>query len=175
MGSRGERGRKSCLSKGVRGLAGSSRDDAMGVAQETVIWWRNDNPHFQAELNRRCREVWGRLESAADPGIEGRGCAGGSSGHPRCGIHPPASIAATEVLKPLTLRQCTAPRRTGGPRVGDAAEGGSVGRTGVSDVLGAMLAQNERIAEHTMQRMEELRTRSGEEAQAGVYLTSPQA
>ena len=30
----------------------------MGVARETVTRWRNDNPHFAAQLNRQRRLIW---------------------------------------------------------------------------------------------------------------------
>jgi hypothetical protein len=33
--------------------------DAVGVTRQTVNGWRNGNPWFQAELNRRRQEVWG--------------------------------------------------------------------------------------------------------------------
>ena len=32
---------------------------AAGVSRPTVWTWRNRNPHFRAELNRRRQEVWG--------------------------------------------------------------------------------------------------------------------
>ena len=30
----------------------------MGFARETVTRWRNDNPHFAAQLNRQRRLIW---------------------------------------------------------------------------------------------------------------------
>jgi hypothetical protein len=33
--------------------------EAVGVARQTVNVWRNGNPWFQAELNRRRQELWG--------------------------------------------------------------------------------------------------------------------
>lgn len=33
--------------------------EAVGVARQTVTSWRLYNPYFQAELNRRRKEVWG--------------------------------------------------------------------------------------------------------------------
>ena len=32
---------------------------AVGVTRQTVNGWRNSNPYFQAELNRRRQELWG--------------------------------------------------------------------------------------------------------------------
>lgn len=32
--------------------------EAVGVARQTVTTWRNENPDFIAELNRRRQEVW---------------------------------------------------------------------------------------------------------------------
>lgn len=33
--------------------------EAVGVSRQTVTSWRLYNPHFQAELNRRRKEIWG--------------------------------------------------------------------------------------------------------------------
>jgi hypothetical protein len=33
--------------------------EAVGVTRQTVNGWRNTNPYFQAELNRRRQELWG--------------------------------------------------------------------------------------------------------------------
>ena len=32
--------------------------ETVGVARETVTRWRNDNPHFAAQLNRQRRLIW---------------------------------------------------------------------------------------------------------------------
>src|SRR4029453_8873154 len=32
--------------------------EQIGVARETICRWRNENPSFMAELNRRRKEVW---------------------------------------------------------------------------------------------------------------------
>ena len=46
----------------------------MGVARETVTRWRNDNPHFTAELNRQRRLIWGdshdRLRALASKAVD---------------------------------------------------------------------------------------------------------
>ena len=39
--------------------------EKIGVARETVSRWRNDNPYFAAELNRRRKEIWGCAHLAA--------------------------------------------------------------------------------------------------------------
>lgn len=43
----------------VTGKTDQAVADAVGVARPTVTKWRLDDPHFQAELNRRRKEVWG--------------------------------------------------------------------------------------------------------------------
>ncbi len=32
--------------------------EQIGVARETICRWRNENPYFMAELNRRRKDVW---------------------------------------------------------------------------------------------------------------------
>ena len=42
----------------------------MGFARETVTRWRNDNPHFAAQLNRQRRFIWDSCPlAAARPGV----------------------------------------------------------------------------------------------------------
>ncbi len=43
----------------VHGKTDQETAQVVGVARETVTRWRNDNPHFAAELNRQRRVVWG--------------------------------------------------------------------------------------------------------------------
>ena len=43
----------------VHGKTDQETAQAVGVARETVTRWRNDNPHFAAELNRQRRVIWG--------------------------------------------------------------------------------------------------------------------
>ena len=46
----------------------------MGVARETVTGWRNDNPHFAAELNKQRQLIWeanhDRLRSLAGKAVD---------------------------------------------------------------------------------------------------------
>ena len=46
----------------------------MGVARETVTRWRNDNPHFAAQLNRQRRLICGnshdRLRALASKAVD---------------------------------------------------------------------------------------------------------
>jgi hypothetical protein len=43
----------------IQGRSDREAADAVGVARQTVTGWRNENPDFVAELNRRRQEVWG--------------------------------------------------------------------------------------------------------------------
>ena len=43
----------------VTGKTDQAVADAVGVTRPTVTCWRLYDPHFQAELNRRRKEVWG--------------------------------------------------------------------------------------------------------------------
>lgn len=43
----------------VIGETDSATAEAVGVARVTVTKWRNYDPHFQAELNRRRQDMWG--------------------------------------------------------------------------------------------------------------------
>lgn len=46
----------------VQGLSDREVAEKVGVARETVTRWRNENPYFQAELNRKRKEIWGAAE-----------------------------------------------------------------------------------------------------------------
>ena len=43
----------------VTGKTDQAVADAVGVARPTVTCWRLNDPYFEAELNRRRKEVWG--------------------------------------------------------------------------------------------------------------------
>ena len=43
----------------VTGLSDREVGETVGVARETVTRWRNQNPHFKAELNRQRKDIWG--------------------------------------------------------------------------------------------------------------------
>jgi len=43
----------------IVGESDQATAEAVGVTRQTVNGWRNGNPWFQAELNRRRQELWG--------------------------------------------------------------------------------------------------------------------
>ena len=43
----------------VQGRTDQETAETVGVARETVTRWRNDNPHFAAQINRQRRLIWG--------------------------------------------------------------------------------------------------------------------
>ncbi len=43
----------------VLGKTDQETAKAVGVARETVNRWKNDNPYFAAELNKRRKQLWG--------------------------------------------------------------------------------------------------------------------
>jgi hypothetical protein len=43
----------------VTGKTDQETAEAVGVTRQTVNGWRNANPYFQAELNRRRQDLWG--------------------------------------------------------------------------------------------------------------------
>ncbi len=47
----------------VQGLSDREVAEKVNVSRETVTRWRNENPHFQAELNRKRKEIWGAAQS----------------------------------------------------------------------------------------------------------------
>ena len=58
----------------VRGRTDQETAETVGVARETVTRWRNDNPHFTAELNKQRRLIWGdshdRLRALASKAVD---------------------------------------------------------------------------------------------------------
>ena len=58
----------------VQGKTDQETADTVGVARETVTRWRNDNPHFAAQLNRQRRLIWGnshdRLRALASKAVD---------------------------------------------------------------------------------------------------------
>ena len=69
----------------------------MGVARETVTRWRNDNPHFAAELNKQRQLIWeanhDRLRSLAGKAVDTI----------EAGLDAGDTKAAVEVLKAAGL------------------------------------------------------------------------
>ena len=58
----------------VQGRSEQDTAETVGVARETVTRWRNDNPHFTAELNRQRRLIWSdshdRLRALASKAVD---------------------------------------------------------------------------------------------------------
>ena len=58
----------------VQGRTDQETAEVVGVARETVTRWRNDTPHFTAELNRQRRLIWGdshdRLRALASKAVD---------------------------------------------------------------------------------------------------------
>ena len=58
----------------VQGRTDQQTAETVGVARETVTRWRNDNPHFTAELNRQRRLIWSdshdRLRALASKAVD---------------------------------------------------------------------------------------------------------
>ena len=58
----------------VQGRTDQETAETVGVARETVTRWRNDNPHFTAELNKQRRLIWGdshdRLRALASKAVD---------------------------------------------------------------------------------------------------------
>ena len=70
---------------------------AVGVARETVTRWRNDNPHFAAELNKQRRLIWGASQDRL------RSLAGKAVDTIEAGLDAGDTKAAVEVLKAVGL------------------------------------------------------------------------
>jgi len=58
----------------VQGRTDQETAEVVGVARKTVTRWRNDNPHFTAELNKQRRLIWGdshdRLRALASKAVD---------------------------------------------------------------------------------------------------------
>lgn len=46
----------------VQGISDREVAEKINFARETVTRWRNENPYFQAELNRKRQEIWGAAQ-----------------------------------------------------------------------------------------------------------------
>ena len=81
----------------VQGRTDQETAETVGVARETVTQWRNDNPHFTAELNRQRRLIWSdshdRLRALAGKAVDVLGVA----------LDEGDSRVAVEVLKAIGL------------------------------------------------------------------------
>ena len=69
----------------------------MGVARETVTRWRNDNPHFAAELNKQRQLIWEANHDWL------RSLAGKAVDTIEAGLDAGDTKAAVEVLKAVGL------------------------------------------------------------------------
>ena len=81
----------------VHGKTDQETAQAVGVVRETVTRWRNDNPHFAAELNKQRRVIWGtnqdRLRSLVRKAVDTLEAA----------LDAEDSRAAVEVLKAVGI------------------------------------------------------------------------
>jgi len=81
----------------VHGKTDQETAQAVGVVRETVTRWRNDNPHFAAELNKQRRVIWGtnqdRLRSLVGKAVDALEAA----------LDAQDSRAAVEVLKAVGI------------------------------------------------------------------------
>lgn len=81
----------------VQGKTDQETALAVGVARETVTRWRNDNPHFAAELNKQRRLIWGtgqdRLRSLVSKAVDTI----------EAGLYAGDTKAAVDVLKAVGL------------------------------------------------------------------------
>ena len=81
----------------VQGRTDQETADTVGVARETVTRWRNDNPHFAAQLNRQRRLIW------SDSHDRLRALAGKAVDVLEVALDEGDSRAAVEVLKAIRL------------------------------------------------------------------------
>ena len=81
----------------VQGRTDQETAETVGVARETVTRWRNDNPHFTAQLNRQRRLIWSdshdRLRALASKAVDALEVA----------LDEGDSRAAVEVLKAIGI------------------------------------------------------------------------
>ena len=106
----------------VQGRTDQETAETVGVARETVTRWRNDNPHFTAELNRQRRLIWGdshdRLRALASKAVDTL----------ETSLDEGDSRVALEVIQgDRTIRTGAAANRAGGRRPGAIGRGEGVG------------------------------------------------
>jgi len=112
----------------VQGRTDHETAETVGVARETVTRWRNDNPHFTAELNRQHRLIWGdshdRLRALASKAVDTL----------ETSLDEGDSRVAVEVLKAIgTVRTGAAPVWARGRRAGAMGRSEVVGGDGVQE------------------------------------------
>ena len=136
--------------------------EQIGVARETICRWRNENPYFMAELNRRRKDVWQTAQGRL------RGLVGKAIDILEQALQPDDVKAAVIVLRAANLYgNVGAPHGETDPELVLLAQAEAwavqeLRRQGPQDDPLAMLVYDGAKAHLTHQRMEELRR---------VYLT----
>ena len=147
----------------VQGRTDQETADTVGVARETVTRWRNDNPHFTAELNRQRGLIW------SDSHDRLRALAGKAVDVLETSLDEGDSRTAVEVLKAVGIYGQVQP--PSGPEDADlvlweeAREWAELemSRKGPSsDPLMNQLIWDSEIARLARERMEELRKQFGQ-------------
>ncbi len=142
----------------VQGRTDQETADTVGVARETVTRWRNENPHFTAELNRQRSLIWGDSHDRL------RALAGNAVDVLETSLDEGDSMVAVAVLKAIGLSGQVQP--PSGPGVAElvlwaeAREWAEleISRKGPSsDPLMDQLIWDSEIATLAHERMEELR------------------
>ena len=136
--------------------------EQIGVARETICRWRNENPYFMAELNRRRKDVWQTAQERL------RGLAGKAIDILEKALQPDDVKAAVTILRAANLYgNVGAPHGETDPEFVLLAQAEAwavqeLRRQGPQDDPLALLVYDGTKARLTQQRLEELRR---------VYLT----
>jgi hypothetical protein len=131
--------------------------EQIGVARETICRWRNENPYFMAELNRRRKDVWQTAQERL------RGLVGKAIDILEKALQPDDVKAAVTVLRAANLYgNVGAPYGETDPELvllaqAEAWAAQELRRQGTADDPLAMLLATEAKPQLIRQRMEELR------------------
>ena len=142
-----------------------------GVTRETVCRWRNENPYFMAELNRRRKDVWQTAQERL------RGLVGKAIDILEQALQPDDVKVAVTILRAANLYgNVGAPHGETDPELvllaqAEAWAGQELRRQGPQDDPLALLVYDGTKARLTQQRLEELRrvylTEMGDETPQG--------
>lgn len=143
--------------------------EQIGVARETICRWRNENPYFMAELNRRRKDVWQTAQERL------RGLVGKAIDILEQALQPDDVKAAVTILRAANLYgNVGAPHGETDPELvlltqAEAWAVQELRRQGPHDDPLALLVYDGAKARLTQQRLEELRrtylTETGDETQ----------
>jgi hypothetical protein len=131
--------------------------EQIGVARETICRWRNENPYFMAELNRRRKDVWQTAQERL------RGLVGKAIDILEKALQPDDVKAAVTVLRAANLYgNVGAPHGETDPELVLLAQAEAwavqeLRRQGPQDDPLALLVYDGAKARLTQQRLEELR------------------